>query len=67
MTTKKYTIMILPDETTRVRKYRLPRMVVRGALILTALFAVGLGYLITDYVGVKKMVISGVRQIQKTF
>jgi septal ring factor EnvC (AmiA/AmiB activator) len=48
--------MILPDETTRVRKYRLPRMVVRGGLILTALFVVGLGYLITDYVGVKKTV-----------
>jgi septal ring factor EnvC (AmiA/AmiB activator) len=48
--------MILPDETTRVRKYRLPRMVVRGGLILTALFIVGLGYLITDYVGVKKTV-----------
>jgi septal ring factor EnvC (AmiA/AmiB activator) len=48
--------MILPDETTRVRKYRLPRMVVRGGLILTALFVVGLGYLVTDYVGVKKTV-----------
>ncbi len=56
MTTKKYTIMILPDETTRVRKYRLPRMVVRGGLILTALFVVGLGYLVTDYVGVKRTV-----------
>jgi murein DD-endopeptidase MepM/ murein hydrolase activator NlpD len=48
--------MILPDETTRVRKYRLPRMVVRGALIVLALLVVGLGYLVTDYVGVKKMV-----------
>ncbi len=56
MTTKKYTIMILPDETTRVRKYRLPRMLVRGALIVLALLVVGLGYLVTDYVGVKKMV-----------
>jgi hypothetical protein len=56
VTTKKYTIMILPDETTRVRKYRLPRMVVRGGLILTALFVVGLGYLVTDYVGVKRTV-----------
>ena len=31
-------------------------MVVRGGLILTALFVVGLGYLVTDYVGVKRTV-----------
>ncbi|MDF1535932.1 MAG: M23 family metallopeptidase [bacterium] len=56
MTTKKFTIMILPDETTRVRKYRLPKMVVRGGLAVLALLVVGLGYLVTDYIGVKKMV-----------
>jgi len=48
--------MILPDETTRVRKYRVPRTMVRGLLLLLAVFVLGLGYLITDYYGVKKMV-----------
>lgn len=48
--------MILPDETTRVRKYRVPRTMVRGLLVLLAVFILGLGYLITDYYGVKKMV-----------
>jgi len=53
---KKYTIMILPDETTRVRKYRIPRNMVRGFLVVLAFLVLGLGYLITDYYGVKKMV-----------
>jgi len=56
LTKKKYTIMILPDETTRVRKYRVPRTMVRGVLVILAVFVLGLGYLITDYYGVKKMV-----------
>ena len=56
MTKKKYTIMILPDETTRVRKYRVPRTMVRGLLVILAVVVLGLGYLITDYYGVKKMV-----------
>ena len=56
MNKKKYTIMILPDETTRVRKYRVPRTMVRGLVVLLAVFVLGLGYLITDYYGVKKMV-----------
>lgn len=56
MTKKKYTIMILPDETTRVRKYRVPRNMVRGLLVVLAVFVLGLGYLVTDYYGVKKMV-----------
>jgi len=53
---KKYTIMILPDETTRVRKYRIPRTMVRGILVILAFLVLGLGYLVTDYYGVKKMV-----------
>jgi murein DD-endopeptidase MepM/ murein hydrolase activator NlpD len=53
---KKYTIMILPDETTRVRKYRVPRTMVRVLLVILAVFVIGLGYLVTDYYGVKKMV-----------
>jgi murein DD-endopeptidase MepM/ murein hydrolase activator NlpD len=53
---KKYTIMILPDETTRVRKYRVPRSMVRGLLVAIAVVIFGLGYLVTDYYGVKKMV-----------
>ena len=48
--------MILPDETTRVRKYRIPRTMVRGLLVILAVFVLGLGYLVTDYYGVKKMV-----------
>jgi len=53
---KKYTIMILPDETTRVRKYRVPQTMVRGFLVFLSIVVLGLGYLITDYYGVKKMV-----------
>lgn len=48
--------MILPDETTRVRKYRVPRTMVRVLLVILAVFVIGLGYLVTDYYGVKKMV-----------
>jgi len=48
--------MILPDETTRVRKYRIPRTMVRGILVILAFLVLGLGYLVTDYYGVKKMV-----------
>ena len=48
--------MILPDETTRVRKYRVPRSMVRGLLVAIAVVVFGLGYLVTDYYGVKKMV-----------
>ena len=48
--------MILPDETTRVRKYRVPRSMVRGLLVAIAVVIFGLGYLVTDYYGVKKMV-----------
>jgi murein DD-endopeptidase MepM/ murein hydrolase activator NlpD len=48
--------MILPDETTRVRKYRVPRSMVRGLLVVIAVVVFGLGYLVTDYYGVKKMV-----------
>jgi murein DD-endopeptidase MepM/ murein hydrolase activator NlpD len=48
--------MILPDETTRVRKYRVPRTMVRGLLVVLAVLVLGLGYLVTDYYGVKKMV-----------
>jgi murein DD-endopeptidase MepM/ murein hydrolase activator NlpD len=48
--------MILPDETTRVRKYRVPRTMIRGLLVVLAVFVLGLGYLVTDYYGVKKMV-----------
>ncbi len=56
MSKKKYTIMILPDETTRVRKYSLPRTMVRGSLVLFTICILGLGYLVTDYYSVKRMV-----------
>jgi len=48
--------MILPDETAKVRKYRIPKPMVRGAVVAIAVLIIGLGYLITDYYGVKKMV-----------
>ncbi|MBN2719611.1 MAG: M23 family metallopeptidase [Proteobacteria bacterium] len=53
---KRYTIMILPDETAKVRKYRVPKKVVRFAIASAVLFVLGLGYLITDYFGIKGMV-----------
>jgi len=53
---KRYTIMILPDETAKVRKYRVPKPVVRGVIVAVTVFAVGLGFLVTDYFGVKKTV-----------
>ena len=48
--------MILPDETAKVRKYRVPKTLVRGSVVVMALLTLGLGYLITDYYSVKKMV-----------
>lgn len=48
--------MILPDETAKVRKYRIPKPMVRGAVVAMAVLVIGLGYLITDYYSVKKMV-----------
>ena len=56
MMKKRYTIMILPDETAKVRKYRVPKSVVRGILAAVAVLALGLGYLVTDYLGVKNTV-----------
>jgi len=53
---KRYTIMILPDETAKVRKYRIPKKVVRFAIAGAVLFVLALGYLITDYFGIKGMV-----------
>ena len=48
--------MILPDETAKVRKYRVPKPVDRGVIVAVTVFAVGLGFLVTDYFGVKKTV-----------
>ncbi len=56
MMKKRYTIMILPDETAKVRKYRVPKPVVNGVIAAVAVFALGLGFLVTDYFGVKKAV-----------
>lgn len=56
MMKKRYTIMILPDETAKVRKYRVPKRLVRLGIVVVALFALGLGYLMTDYFGIKGMV-----------
>jgi len=48
--------MILPDETAKVRKYRVPRRLVRIGIVVVAMLALGLGYLVTDYFGIKGMV-----------
>jgi murein DD-endopeptidase MepM/ murein hydrolase activator NlpD len=48
--------MVLPDETARVRKYQIPKPLIRGTVVILAVLALGLGYLITDYYSVKKMV-----------
>ena len=53
MADKKYTIMILPDETTKVRRYRLPKVLVRGVVAAAVVAVVGLGFMVTDYAGVK--------------
>ena len=56
MTKKKYTIMVVPDETTRVRRYQVPKLFVRGVLFFSLIVMAGLAYLLTDYYSVKKMV-----------
>ena len=56
MRKKNYTIMVVPDETTRVRRYQVPKLYVRGLLFFFLICTAGLAYLLTDYVSVKKMV-----------
>jgi len=56
VTKKKYTIMVVPDETTRVRRYQIPKLFVRGVLFFSLIVMAGLAYLLTDYYSVKKMV-----------
>ena len=53
---KRYTIMILPDETAKVRKYRVPKRAVRIGIVAAAVLVLGLGYLMADYLGIKGMV-----------
>jgi murein DD-endopeptidase MepM/ murein hydrolase activator NlpD len=48
--------MILPDETTRVRRYQLPKIWVRGAAAAAVVGLAILGFVITDYVSIKKKV-----------
>ena len=56
MTSKKYTVMIVPDETAKVRRYHIPKVFVRGFIVLAILSVTGLAYLLADYYGVKVMV-----------
>ncbi|GBE15933.1 murein DD-endopeptidase MepM [bacterium BMS3Abin14] len=56
MTRKTYTIMVVPDETTKVRRYRVPKLFVRGILFASLIIVAGLAYLLTDYYHVRKMV-----------
>ncbi|MFV2082661.1 MAG: M23 family metallopeptidase [bacterium] len=66
MAKKMYTVMILPDETTKVRRYRVPRLIVRSllaaAVVLTLIFAIG----IADYFLVKNQVTELVRMRLET-
>ncbi|NOY86257.1 MAG: M23 family metallopeptidase [Deltaproteobacteria bacterium] len=48
--------MVVPDETTRVRRYQIPKLFVRGVLFFSLIVMAGLAYLLTDYYSVKKMV-----------
>jgi len=63
---KMYTVMILPDETTKVRRYRVPGLIVRSllaaAVVLTLIFAIG----IADYFLVKNQVTELVRMRLET-
>ncbi|MEE8319343.1 MAG: M23 family metallopeptidase [bacterium] len=56
MTKKKYTIMILPDETTKVRRYRVPRFFVRSLLAATVVLTLIFAVVMTDYFQVKNQV-----------
>ncbi len=66
MAKKMYTVMILPDETTKVRRYRVPGLIVRSllaaAVVLTLIFAIG----IADYFLVKNQVTELVRMRLET-
>lgn len=53
MTKKKYTVMILPDETTKVRRYRVPGLLVKGLLAASVIFVVLFAVIVTDYFLVK--------------
>lgn len=56
MTNKKYTIMIVPDETTRVRRYHVPKVFIRGLLVVAGILVVGAGFILADYYDIKQMV-----------
>lgn len=45
--------MVLPDETTRVRKYRVPKVFIRGILGVCCLIVVGLAFMVTDYLNIR--------------
>jgi len=48
--------MILPDETTKVRRYRVPRLIVRSLLAATVVLTLVFAAVITDYFLVKNQV-----------
>ena len=48
--------MIVPDETTKVRRFHIPKLLVRGTLVLILMVVAGLGYMVTDYYGIRKMI-----------
>ncbi len=56
MAKKIYTVMILPDETTKVRRYRVPRLIVRSLLAATVVLTLVFAAVITDYFLVKNQV-----------
>jgi len=56
VTKKKYTVMILPDETTKVRRYRVPGFFVKGLLAASVIFVVLFAVIFTDYFLVRNQV-----------
>ncbi|UCF30093.1 MAG: M23 family metallopeptidase [bacterium] len=56
MRNKKYTVMIVPDETTKVRRYHVPKVLVRSLLGIAVVVILSTGYILADYFNVKQMV-----------
>ena len=50
MPAKKFTLLIIPEGSHRVRRYSLQRTTLKGLLSVVALFCIGLAALTTDYV-----------------
>jgi murein DD-endopeptidase MepM/ murein hydrolase activator NlpD len=54
MARKYYTILIVPDATSRLRKIVIPRFLPKAALVAVALLAFGFAYLLDNYIGLER-------------